>query len=251
MVQRKSIKKSIKFEVLKRDSFTCQYCGKSAPNVVLEIDHILPVSKGGTNAILNLVTSCYDCNRGKAGKLLTDNSAINAQKLQLKLLNEKKSQFEMIKKWREEIYDLDNEQFRYIREIWYDKTGYDFNNNGKKIILGFIKKYGLNEVITSVEISINQYFSKYDIQYVFDKIEGILKCRRSDAISPLHLNFLYILAVLKNRFDLSSRDRAEIISYFRMFGNEDEDLMISLKEYSITIASVYKFKQLLINYIGD
>ncbi|OAM26482.1 MULTISPECIES: HNH endonuclease [Eikenella] len=37
--KRKSITKKLRFEVLKRDSFTCQYCGKAAPDVVLEIPY--------------------------------------------------------------------------------------------------------------------------------------------------------------------------------------------------------------------
>ena len=45
--KRVAIPKSIRFEVFKRDSFTCQYCGESAPNVILNVDHIYPVSKGG------------------------------------------------------------------------------------------------------------------------------------------------------------------------------------------------------------
>lgn len=64
-MSRKPISKKLRFEVFKRDSFICQYCGKSAPSVVLEVDHIEPVSKGGTNDILNLVTSCFDCNNGR------------------------------------------------------------------------------------------------------------------------------------------------------------------------------------------
>ena len=42
---RKAISKKLRFEVFKRDSFTCQYCGKSAPDVILHVDHILPVKK--------------------------------------------------------------------------------------------------------------------------------------------------------------------------------------------------------------
>ena len=54
--KRKSISKKNRFEVFKRDSFTCQYCGASAPDVLLEVDHIKPVASGGTNDILNLIT---------------------------------------------------------------------------------------------------------------------------------------------------------------------------------------------------
>lgn len=59
------ISDSKRFKVLSRDLFTCQYCGASAPDVRLEIDHIIPVSKGGSNDSDNLVTACEACNRGK------------------------------------------------------------------------------------------------------------------------------------------------------------------------------------------
>jgi CRISPR/Cas system Type II protein with McrA/HNH and RuvC-like nuclease domain len=60
-----SVSKKIRFEVFKRDGFTCQYCGKHPPEATLEVDHINPVSKGGEDGINNLITSCFDCNRGK------------------------------------------------------------------------------------------------------------------------------------------------------------------------------------------
>lgn len=56
-----------RFEVFKRDDFTCKYCGRKSPEVVLECDHVVPVCEGGSSDPINLVTSCWDCNRGKAG----------------------------------------------------------------------------------------------------------------------------------------------------------------------------------------
>lgn len=72
MSERKSIGNSTRFKVFNRDSFTCQYCGATPPSVVLEIDHIHPVSKGGKNHMDNLITACFSCNRGKAAGLLSD-----------------------------------------------------------------------------------------------------------------------------------------------------------------------------------
>ena len=69
--KRKSISKKTRFEVFKRDSFTCQYCSAKPPKVPLEIDHLKPVCKGGKNNIDNLITACFDCNRGKSGNELT------------------------------------------------------------------------------------------------------------------------------------------------------------------------------------
>lgn len=56
---------SLRFSVLRRDEFYCQYCGARPPAVQLEVDHIVPLSKGGTDDYLNLITSCLPCNRGK------------------------------------------------------------------------------------------------------------------------------------------------------------------------------------------
>jgi hypothetical protein len=57
----------LRFEIFKRDDHTCKYCGRRSPEVVLEVDHIQPVCEGGSDDEMNLVTSCWDCNRGKGG----------------------------------------------------------------------------------------------------------------------------------------------------------------------------------------
>ena len=58
-----------RFKLLKKFNFTCQYCGRKAPKVELQIDHIFPVSKGGTNDLDNLTIACADCNIGKGNKI--------------------------------------------------------------------------------------------------------------------------------------------------------------------------------------
>lgn len=57
--------KKKRFEILKRDNFTCQYCGAKAPDAKLHVDHVKPVTKGGENHDDNLVAACVDCNLGK------------------------------------------------------------------------------------------------------------------------------------------------------------------------------------------
>ncbi len=54
-----------RFEIFRRDRFTCQYCGRAAPDVELQIDHVKPQSKGGGDESRNLATCCSDCNAGK------------------------------------------------------------------------------------------------------------------------------------------------------------------------------------------
>lgn len=69
--ERKTIPLSIRWAVLKRDNYTCKKCGRSPGkdhSVELEIDHVIPLAKSGTNDIVNLQTLCYECNQGKKDK---------------------------------------------------------------------------------------------------------------------------------------------------------------------------------------
>lgn len=61
-----AVTKRTRFEVLKRDNYTCRYCGGKAPDVILTVDHVLPVALGGTDDPSNLVAACRDCNAGKS-----------------------------------------------------------------------------------------------------------------------------------------------------------------------------------------
>ena len=62
----------LRFEILARDNFTCQYCGRKAPEVILEIDHKYPKSKGGLNKIENYTVACKECNLGKGDCILSE-----------------------------------------------------------------------------------------------------------------------------------------------------------------------------------
>lgn len=68
----------LRFQILRRDGYTCQYCGKTGKDSELEIDHVIPVSRGGTNDEGNLQVACRDCNRGKmADEIISDNENIH------------------------------------------------------------------------------------------------------------------------------------------------------------------------------
>jgi hypothetical protein len=64
---RKTLGKTLRYQILRRDGFRCQYCGSTPQDGIrLEIDHRTPVSRGGTDDAENLVTACLECNRGKS-----------------------------------------------------------------------------------------------------------------------------------------------------------------------------------------
>lgn len=69
---RTSLSVRTRFEIFKRDSFQCRYCGRCAPDVMLQVDHVVPVARGGTDEPLNLVTACAECNSGKAAVPLSE-----------------------------------------------------------------------------------------------------------------------------------------------------------------------------------
>lgn len=78
-------KRQVRFSrknIFERDNFQCQYCGKKPPskrealswmkNNTLNLDHVVPRSRGGKTTWDNVVTSCYKCNSKKASKTLTE-----------------------------------------------------------------------------------------------------------------------------------------------------------------------------------
>ena len=64
----RTVPPGVRHDVLARDDFTCQHCGKKAPEFPLEIDHKISRDDGGTNHPSNLQALCKDCNIGKSNK---------------------------------------------------------------------------------------------------------------------------------------------------------------------------------------
>lgn len=62
--------KALRSVVFKRDGYACQYCGDKTQK--LECDHIIPVTRGGSNDLTNLTTACKTCNGSKGNKLVNE-----------------------------------------------------------------------------------------------------------------------------------------------------------------------------------
>lgn len=204
MAERKKISKKLRFEVFKRDKFTCQYCGRMAPDVVLEVDHIKPVSKGGTNDIMNLVTSCYECNRGKTNIELSDDTIVKKQQMQLQEIAEKREQLEMMLQWRESLKNLDDEYINAIDDIFSSCTDFTMSETGKKKVKKWLKEFSLGEIMDAAEIALDQYYTGTSVSWdiAFDKIPRICNIKRqvkndSDKESWLYYAN-YTIKALKN-----------------------------------------------------
>lgn len=107
-----AISKKLRFEVFKRDGFLCGYCGKTPPQVVLEVDHINPRSLEGDDDINNLITACFDCNRGK--KDIPLNKVPNSIIENMEILKEKEEQ---LKEYQRLVKKIKVRESKEIEEI--------------------------------------------------------------------------------------------------------------------------------------
>lgn len=206
--KRKAISKSVRFEVLKRDNFKCQYCGAEAPNVLLQIDHINPVSKGGGNDLINLITSCFDCNNGKRAKKLDDDSQAQKQRRQLEQLQERREQLEMMMQWHTGLKDLEDSVINKVRDYWEGLTpGSVLNESGIKSLKALLKKFELSEILKAMDIVSEKYFRYEDDELTndsvnngFNKIGGVITMTRAKGDDPHLSDMYYIRGIIRNRF---------------------------------------------------
>ncbi|MCK4859948.1 MAG: HNH endonuclease [Candidatus Omnitrophica bacterium] len=162
-----SIKKTVRFEVFKRDGFQCIYCGQTPPAVVLEVDHIEPKSKGGSDDINNLVTACFDCNRGKRNvplyKIPTGLSK------QAEVLGEKEEQLKEYQKLLKKIRTRIKLNVRDISQIYKNQyQGWRFSDSFKRITLErFLSLLPKQEIEDSLVLAIQKLPNDKDrvIQY--------------------------------------------------------------------------------------
>ena len=177
--KRTQLSNKIRFEVFKRDSFTCQYCGKKAPDVILNVDHINPVKRGGRNELLNLITSCFECNNGKRATPLSDNSIVEKQRQQIIELNERRNQLELMLKWRDDVKNQsENELEAVIAAVNENMAGYEISSVFQKELLKLVKKYGYQNVLEAVDISAERYIQQENhenYENYLTKITGIVK----------------------------------------------------------------------------
>lgn len=212
MAARKSITKSVRFEVFKRDKFTCQYCGNSAPEVVLHIDHIDPVSKGGDNNIMNLITACIDCNLGKSARVLSDTSAVQKKKAQIDDLQERREQLEMMVEWQKGLLNIEENLVTEAASIWAELAkGYRLSESGLMGLRRLLRIYGFSEVVESMRRSTENYLqfetvswhiTKESVGKAFEYIERIARSRKKVAERPSLAEAYRLIASLKYKVRL-------------------------------------------------
>ena len=182
MAERKPLSKKTRFEVFKRDKFTCQYCGRMAPDVILEVDHIKPVAEGGNNGILNLITSCRDCNRGKGKRPLNQSTELKVQQDKMKELAERKEQIELLAEWKCELSEMTNTQVDLLNEYLVSISNWGCNEIGCARLRKLLSQFSFNEIYDAIDISFSKYYDGDDKSWnkAFNKIGGICYNRHNN-----------------------------------------------------------------------
>tara|TARA_R110000868_G_scaffold380982_1_gene647323 strand:- start:580 stop:1149 length:570 start_codon:yes stop_codon:yes gene_type:complete len=151
-----AVSKRVRFEVFKRDAFACQYCGRTPPTVVLECDHIHAVANGGSDDETNLVTSCFDCNRGKSDVPL--DAATPSVAARMDRQREVAEQADAFNRFVMERRQHEDNLIDHIGETWFNhikkrKNQYVFGPARVPSIRRFLRQLSIAEILEAVEIA--------------------------------------------------------------------------------------------------
>lgn len=155
-MKRKAISKKDRFDVFKRDSFACQYCGAHPPGVLLHIDHIVPVAEGGGNDASNLITACEPCNMGKGARSLSDIPMSLQDKA--KAVAEREAQIAGYNAVMQQRRGRLDDETKQVAEIYADAFGHpcQVRESEFQSIRRFVDRLGLDECLDAMHIALNK-----------------------------------------------------------------------------------------------
>lgn len=163
-----------RMEVLKRDRFTCSYCGHHPPDVLLEVDHIVPRAAGGSDDMANLITACADCNRGKADRLLDEGTAPTVSRAVVDDLRERLEQAAAYTELVGAHAGLIEKQLSVIQAAWArafgatlveekDGSYWTFDSYGRfpdeSTVRRFLRQLPAQEILAAVDITGSRFSS--------------------------------------------------------------------------------------------
>lgn len=186
-----SVSTRTRFEVFKRDGFTCQYCRRTPDEdgVKLHVDHVIPRKEGGGDEIENLVTACQDCNFGKAAKMLGDRAPVANIDDQLEAMRVKRSKLEEYEAEKRREKELRENDYRTVWNYWFQTWNVDSLENWhvpwENVLRGYIKSIGVEEIKDAMDITAAKFPTiKTDAVRYFN---GVCKRKVADAEGRLVL----------------------------------------------------------------
>ena len=149
MSKRKALSKRVRFEVFKRDAFTCQYCGAHPPGSILHVDHIEAVANGGADDMDNLITACEACNLGKGARALTTAPESLADKAaRIAEAEEQLAGYSAIMQARRER--IEDDVWRVVEALTGET---EIRHDRYQSIKHFVERIGVDECLDAAEIA--------------------------------------------------------------------------------------------------
>lgn len=178
------LSKKLRFDVFKRDDFTCQYCGRRTPEVVLHVDHIVPKAEGGRDEIENLVAACADCNLGKGARKLATRSELEDLRRRAEILREREEQIRAYNEARDAVRALEDSAINELYNYWFEMQGVSQMPSqycvGQSFLRGYVRHWGISEIKAAMDnantkrINTNQRYA--NPRY----FGGIMKWKRAE-----------------------------------------------------------------------
>lgn len=145
----RSLSKSKRFRILRRDGFRCRYCGVVSAVALLAVDHVIPVSRGGTDDDDNLVAACIPCNAGKSDKPLTAPApalrTIEAMREHVEQVRESLSAQRALDDAKRELVD-------YLADQWREVVGSDPLRTFYAGLYAAIEKHALGRLVDAIRV---------------------------------------------------------------------------------------------------
>ena len=176
---RKPISTRTRFEIFKRDGFTCQYCGAVPPAVILHVDHIIPVCDGGSNSRDNLTTSCQQCNLGKGPVSLScipDSLASRAAEIA-----EKEAQLRGYSKIMNAKIDRINGEVMQVAAVFLGSDQGSLDAQYLSSIRRFIEHKGVFVCLDAANIAVSRSNGYWSLNKVFKYFCGVMWSKIKEA----------------------------------------------------------------------
>lgn len=151
-----AINKAKRFEVFHRDRFTCRYCGRRPPDVVLEVDHVVAVANGGGDEPENLVTACFDCNRGKSATPLTDPPvSVEEQVARRREALEQLEAYNALAKTDRETKQkiVDDIGVYWCDHVNEEKGRFTFGDERARSVMGFLNRMPVHLIYEAIDVA--------------------------------------------------------------------------------------------------
>lgn len=194
-VGREPIPRKLRHKVFVRDNYRCVECGATNKETTLEIDHIIPVAKGGTNDISNLQTLCKKCNRAKYTDV-------------------------WIPEKRKNSLSSNKRYIRKIRKNTKTNLGRDINSLGKSLFSELCKNLNVPSSIEKksgkIDYLLNNYSNRIITEYISEiKHNQKLKQLGIEQYSGFGSNF-------KENTENSYKNDPRVLKLAIKYGNEEK-----------------------------